>query len=92
MPQQGARVIIYNDRGAIYAYAQISKLMHDNEIMIGQGAWASITKETFTTPVTNVTHNIDTGGCSNSLMSIRPSRICQGMTLSNDCKVGIKLG
>lgn len=92
LPQQGARVIIYNDRGAIYAYAQISKLMHDNEIMIGQGAWASITKETFTTPVTNVTHNIDTGGCSNSLMSIRPSRICQGMTLSNDCKVGIKLG
>ena len=91
IPEKGARVVIYNDRGAIYAYAQISKLIHDNEIMIGQGAWASVIDETFTTPVTNITHKIDTGGCSNTLMSIRPSRICQGMTLSNDTKVGIKV-
>ena len=89
--EKGARVVIYNDRGAIYAYAQISKLIHDGEIMIGQGAWASVIDETFTTPVTNITHKIDTGGCSNTLMSIRPSRICQGMTLSNDTKVGIKV-
>lgn len=91
IPEKGARVVIYNDRGAIYAYAQISKLIHDNEIMIGQGAWASVIDETFTTPVTNITHKIDTGGCSNTLMSIRPSRICQGMTLSNDTKVGIRV-
>ena len=91
IPEKGARVVIYNDRGAIYAYAQISKLIHDGEIMIGQGAWASVIDETFTTPVTNITHKIDTGGCSNTLMSIRPSRICQGMTLSNDTKVGIKV-
>ena len=89
--EKGARVVIYNDRGAIYAYAQISKLIHDGEIMIGQGAWASVIDETFTTPKTNITHKIDTGGCSNTLMSIRPSRICQGMTLSNDTKVGIKV-
>ena len=88
--EKGARVVIYNDRGAIYAYAQISKLIHDNEIMIGQGAWASVIDETFTTP-NGITHKIDTGGCSNTLMSIRPSRICQGMTLSNDTKVGIKV-
>ena len=91
IPEKGARVVIYNDRGAIYAYAQISKLIHDGEIMIGQGAWASVIDETFTTPVTNITHKIDTGGCSNTLMSIRPSRICQGMTLSNDTKVGIQV-
>ncbi len=89
--EKGARVIIYNDRGAIYAYAQISKLIRDGEIMIGQGAWAAVIDEKFTTPVTNITHKIDTGGCSNTLMSIRPSRICQGMTLSNDTKVGIKV-
>ncbi len=89
--EKGARVVIYNDRGAIYAYAQISKLIHDGEIMIGQGAWASVIDETFTTPVTKITHKIDTGGCSNTLMSIRPSRICQGMTLSNDTKVGIEV-
>ena len=91
IPEKGARVVIYNDRGAIYAYAQISKLIHDNEIMIGQGAWASVIDETFTIPGRNITHKIDTGGCSNTLMSIRPSRICQGMTLSNDTKVGIKV-
>lgn len=90
LPEKGARVVIYNDRGAIYAYAQISKLIHDGEIMIGQGAWASVIDETFPTP-TGITHRIDTGGCSNTLMSIRPSRICQGMTLSNDTKVGIKV-
>ena len=90
LPEKGARVVIYNDRGAIYAYAQISKLVQDNDIMIGQGAWASPIDETFKTP-TGITHKIDTGGCANTLTSIRPSRICQGMTLANDTKVGIQV-
>ena len=90
LPEKGARVVIYNDRGAIYAYAQVSKLVQDGEIMIGQGAWASVIDETFTTP-NGITHKIDTGGCANTLTSIRSSRVCQGMTLANDTKVGIEV-
>ena len=58
--------------------------------MIGQGAWASVIDETFTTP-NGITHKIDTGGCANTLTSIRSSRVCQGMTLANDTKVGIQV-
>ena len=92
LPEPGAVVVIYNDRGAIYAYAKSSPLVQDGEIMIGQGAWASPSDdETFKTPETNITHKVDVGGCANTLTSIRPSRICQGMTLANDCKVGIEV-
>ncbi len=90
LPEKGAVVIIYNDRGAIYAYAKSSPLVQDGEIMIGQGSWASPSK-TDTFEINGHVHKVDVGGCANTLISIRPSRICQGMTLANDCKVGIKV-
>lgn len=98
LPKPGAVVVIYNDRGAIYAYAKSSPLVQDGEIMIGQGAWASpsddetcIVTYTYNDESVRIVHKVDVGGCANTLTSIRPSRICQGMTLANDCKVGIKV-
>ena len=35
---------------------------------------------------------VDIGGCANTLMSLQPSRIGQGMTLNSDCRVKIYKG
>ncbi len=73
----GDRVLIENDRGKIYASVVVTQRVPEKVLYIGQGSWHS--KE----------GSIDVGGCANSLTHARPSRICQGMTLANDCRVKI---
>ncbi|GAB1536931.1 dimethyl sulfoxide reductase subunit A [Geovibrio sp. ADMFC3] len=76
--QTGNRVKISNGRGSIYASVIVSERVPDKIIFIGQGSWQ------------HKVGDIDVGGCANTLMHTRPSRICQGMTLANDCRVRIE--
>ena len=76
--QTGDRVLIENDRGKIYASAIVTQRVPRKIIAIGQGAWHQKNSS-----------GIDVGGCANTLTHARPSRICQGMTLANDCRVKI---
>jgi anaerobic dimethyl sulfoxide reductase subunit A len=89
LPRRGALVHIYNDRGAIRVYATVSPLVQPGEIMIGQGSWMQL--EDTTTTINGKQYYVDRGGNANTLIDIRPSRICQGMSLANDCKVAIAL-
>ncbi|TCK63269.1 molybdopterin-dependent oxidoreductase [Seleniivibrio woodruffii] len=73
----GDRVLIENDRGKIYASTVVTNRVPAQVLCIGQGSWHS--KE----------GGVDVGGCANTLTHARPSRICQGMTLANDCRVKI---
>jgi anaerobic dimethyl sulfoxide reductase subunit A len=76
--EEGDRVRIFNDRGAIYASVVVSQRVPDAVAYIGQGSWHHDVGGT------------DVGGCANTLVHARPSRICQGMTLANDTRVQIE--
>lgn len=81
-------VVIENDRGAIVASAHLSQRVSPGAVYIGHGSWYNpVTK--WTGPTGNQYDNIDVGGCANTLTNTRPSRMCQGMTLANDCRVKI---
>jgi len=75
--QSGDRVLIENGRGKMYASAHVTQRVPAKVIYIGQGSWHSMK------------NSVDVGGCANTLTTARPSRICQGMTLANDCRVKI---
>ncbi|MDR2869164.1 MAG: molybdopterin-dependent oxidoreductase [Deferribacteraceae bacterium] len=76
--QEGDIVILESLRGRVKAVVHTTERVRRDVIMIGQGSWYS--------PDEN---GIDIGGCANTLMSQRPSRIGQGMTLANDCRVRV---
>jgi len=76
--ENGDRVLVYNDRGKIYASAKVTQRVRSGLVMLGQGAWYD--------PV----DGIDRGSCANTLTRQRPSRICQGMTLGSDTLVAIE--
>jgi anaerobic dimethyl sulfoxide reductase subunit A len=75
----GDRVLISNDRGRMYASANVTQRAQPNIINIGEGAWHQLNAA-----------GIDVGGCANTVMSARPSRICQGMTLGSGTLVKIE--
>jgi len=74
----GDRVLIENGRGKMYASAHVTQRVPAKVIYIGQGSWAK-----------KDANGIDVGGCANTVITARPSRICKGMTSANDCKVKI---
>jgi anaerobic dimethyl sulfoxide reductase subunit A len=78
----GNRVLISNDRGKVYAIAQVTNRAHPGVVCLGQGGWYNGTGDKSA---------IDVGGCANTLTKRRPSRICQGMTLGSDTLVRIEL-
>jgi anaerobic dimethyl sulfoxide reductase subunit A len=71
-------VIIESLRGKVKAMVHTTERVRPDVIMIGQGSWYSPDAD-----------GVDIGGCANTLMSQRPSRIGQGMTLANDCRVRV---
>ncbi|ADD67005.1 molybdopterin oxidoreductase [Denitrovibrio acetiphilus DSM 12809] len=73
----GDRVLISNGRGRMYASVVVTNRIASKIVGIGQGGWHQLKGD------------IDVGGCANTMTSARPSRICQGMTLANDCRVKI---
>lgn len=81
-------VVIENDRGAIVASAHLSQRVSPGAVYIGHGSWYNPVS-TWTSPTGKQYQNIDVGGCANTLTNTRPSRMCQGMTLANDCRVKI---
>lgn len=81
-------VVIENDRGAIVASAHLSQRVSPGAVYIGHGSWYNPVS-LWTSPTGKQYQNIDVGGCANTLTNTRPSRMCQGMTLANDCRVKI---
>ncbi len=81
-------VVIENDRGAIVASAHVSNRVSPGAVYIGHGSWYNPV-ESWTSPSGKTYKNIDVGGCANTLTNTRPSRMAQGMTLANDCRVKI---
>lgn len=85
---EGDLVVIENDRGAIVASAHVSNRVSPGAVYIGHGSWYNPV-ESWTSPSGKNYKNIDVGGCANTLTNTRPSRMAQGMTLANDCRVKI---
>ncbi|QAR32110.1 twin-arginine translocation signal domain-containing protein [Geovibrio thiophilus] len=77
--QTGDRVLISNDRGKMYASVIVTNRVRPTIIHIGQGAWFKKNSS-----------GIDVGGCANTVVTARPSRICKGMTSANDTRVKIE--
>jgi len=79
----GDRVIVESPRGSIYASAVVTQRIRPGMLGMGQGGWAN---------GDNKLGNPDVGGAINVLTKLRPSRICQGMTLGQDTLVSIRKG
>ncbi|MEC9493204.1 molybdopterin-dependent oxidoreductase [Flexistipes sp.] len=77
----GDRVVVANHRGSIYATAVISERVRKGIVAMGQGGWSN---------GDNAKGRPDIGGNINNLTKLRPSRICQGMTLGADTRVKIE--
>jgi anaerobic dimethyl sulfoxide reductase subunit A len=77
--QAGDRVLISNDRGKMYASARFSQTVPKYTICIGQGGWFQKNSQ-----------GVDVGGCANTVVTARPSRICKGMTSATDSRVKIE--
>jgi anaerobic dimethyl sulfoxide reductase subunit A len=75
----GDRVLISNDRGRLYASAQLTQTTAPYVLCIGQGSWNQLDG-----------NGVDVGGNVNTVTSARPSRICQGMTLASGTLVKIE--
>jgi anaerobic dimethyl sulfoxide reductase subunit A len=75
----GDRVLLYNDRGKIYASAVVTGQMRPGCLGMAHGGWFCPNEE-----------GIDVGGSLNTLYSNRPSRICQGSTVGSNVRVAIK--
>jgi anaerobic dimethyl sulfoxide reductase subunit A len=76
--QTGDRILVSNDRGKMYASVVITNRVRPKIVHIGQGSWAK-----------QNANGIDIGGCANTVVTARPSRICKGMTSANDSRVKI---
>jgi len=74
----GDRALIQNDRGKMYVSVIVTNRVTRKLIHIGQGAWQKQNSS-----------GVDVGGCANTVITARPSRICKGMTSANDCRVKI---
>lgn len=77
--QEGDRVLLSNDRGKMYASVRVTGRVPEKVLYVAEGGWFSKNAQ-----------GVDVGGCTNTLMSARPSRICKGMTSGNDCRVIIE--
>ncbi|MCD8567055.1 MAG: hypothetical protein LRY50_01370 [Geovibrio sp.] len=77
--QEGDRVLLSNDRGKMYASAHITNRVAPKIVYVSEGGWFQKNNS-----------GIDVGGCTNTLMTARPARICKGMTSGNDCRVKIE--
>lgn len=77
----GDIVILESPRGSIFASAVVTERVRKGVLAMGQGGWANGDNE-FGRP--------DIGGAINVLTKLRPSRICQGMTLGADTRVNIR--
>jgi anaerobic dimethyl sulfoxide reductase subunit A len=76
---EGDRVLLSNDRGKMYASVRVTNRVPEKVTYVAEGGWFNKNSQ-----------GIDVGGCTNTLMSARPSRICKGMTSGNDCRVKIE--
>lgn len=76
----GDRVKVESPRGSIYATAVVTQRIRPGWLAMGQGGWAN---------GDNADGKPDIGGAINVLTKLRPSRICQGMTLGADTRVKI---
>ncbi|TVZ36869.1 LOW QUALITY PROTEIN: anaerobic dimethyl sulfoxide reductase subunit A [Seleniivibrio woodruffii] len=74
----GDRALIENARGKMYVSVIVTNRVARKLIHIGQGAWQKQNAQ-----------GVDIGGCANTVITARPSRICKGMTSANDCRVKI---
>ncbi len=79
--QEGDVIYVESLRGIIKVSVHLSERIRPMYVLIGQGSWYN--------PVQINGKTIDVGGCANTLMSLQPSRIGQGMTLNSDCRVKI---
>ncbi|QAR34003.1 twin-arginine translocation signal domain-containing protein [Geovibrio thiophilus] len=79
----GDRVIVESPRGSIYATAVVTQRVRAGWPAMGQGGWAN---------GDNADGKPDIGGAINVLTKLRPSRICQGMTLGADTRINIRKG
>ncbi|GAB1535360.1 molybdopterin-dependent oxidoreductase [Geovibrio sp. ADMFC3] len=77
--QEGDRVLLSNDRGKMYASAHITNRVASKIVYVSEGGWFQKNSS-----------GIDVGGCTNTLMTARPARICKGMTSGNDCRIKIE--
>jgi len=75
----GDRVLVSNSRGKMYASAVVTQRVPEHIVALGQGSWHKLNAE-----------DIDVGGCANTVVTARPSRICRGMTSANDTRVKIE--
>lgn len=75
----GEKVIIYNDRGAIYASAVHTLQVLPHIVMLAQGSWVKLDED-----------GVDVGGCINTLTTAKGSRIGQGNTVVGDNRVMIR--
>jgi anaerobic dimethyl sulfoxide reductase subunit A len=77
--QTGDRVLVSNDRGKMYVSVIVTQRVRPSIIHMGQGSWAK-----------QNSMGVDIGGCANTVVTARPSRICKGMTSANDSRVKIE--
>ncbi|MGE4266776.1 MAG: molybdopterin-dependent oxidoreductase [Deferribacterales bacterium] len=77
--QTGDRLLLSNDRGKMYASAQVTARVPEKVVFMSEGGWFQKNSS-----------GIDVGGCTNTLMTARPARICKGMTSGNDCRIKIE--
>ena len=82
--KEGDVIYVESLRGIIKVSAHLSERIRPSYVLIGQGSWYN--------PVEENGKTVDIGGCANTLMSLQPSRIGQGMTLNSDCRVKIYKG
>jgi anaerobic dimethyl sulfoxide reductase subunit A len=61
------KVKVYNDRGAVYASANVTNRLVPGVAILHQGSWYEPGPD-----------GIDAGGCANTLTSEKPSRISHG--------------
>jgi anaerobic dimethyl sulfoxide reductase subunit A len=84
---EGMPIICESPRGKIKVSAHLSKRIRQGVVMIGQGSWYNPDNNGAGGAIDK--NVIDIGGNANTLFSLRPSRIGQGMTLASDCRIKI---
>jgi anaerobic dimethyl sulfoxide reductase subunit A len=75
----GDRVLVTSKYGKVYASANVTQRCQLRVVHIAQGSWHQLNSA-----------GVDVGGCVNTLLSARPSRIGQGMTGGNGLLVNIQ--
>lgn len=65
--QSGDLIEIFNSRGRIQIKARVTDRIHPGIVGVPQGAWRDVNAQ-----------GIDTGGCINTLTSLRPSPLAKG--------------